>query len=144
MFEVKWFNVFNNTWDSWIFERVSRPAVICPTDSGTAAKPMPSQGEERNKMDGNSYWVCSHQQKRFFFFISDCWTVEKKLSCFVWPKASWRTMPMGRFPYKCRKPEGSLKMAVRVLITRYKQWLWVVVANLLFSLNVSSERNKFL
>lgn len=32
------------------------PAVICPTDSGTAAKLMPSQAEERNKMAGNSYF----------------------------------------------------------------------------------------
>lgn len=49
-----------------MFEGVSRPAVICPTGSGTAAKPMPSQGEERNKMAGNSYLVCSHQQKKVF------------------------------------------------------------------------------
>lgn len=81
VFEVKCFNVFNNTWDSWIFEGVSRPAVICPTDSGTAAKPMPSQGEERNKMAGNSCRVCSHQQKSFF--SSQIVEVLKKESCLV-------------------------------------------------------------
>lgn len=56
----------NNAWEFKIFERGSRPAVICPTDSGTAAKLMPSQGEERNKMAGNSYLVWSHQHKKFF------------------------------------------------------------------------------
>lgn len=60
--KVRQFKIFNNVWELWIFERGPRPAVICPTDSGTAAKLMPSQREERNKMAGNSYLVCSHQQ----------------------------------------------------------------------------------
>lgn len=46
MSEVKQFKIFNNAWESYIFERGSRPAVICPTDSGRAAKLMPSQWQE--------------------------------------------------------------------------------------------------
>lgn len=45
---------------------VQGPAVIGPTDSGTAAKPMRSPEEERSEMAGNSSSVCSHQQEKFF------------------------------------------------------------------------------
>lgn len=45
----------------------SRPAAICPADSGRAAKLMPSQWQERSKMAGNSCWVCSRWKNRSLF-----------------------------------------------------------------------------